>query len=370
MKICLYNVTSTMDLPGTHEVGGTEEFSFRVAEAWQRMGHEVVIVGGEPKPGASTRQTPVPLKLFPYLETAGIPNLGSRFRKLIQRIHFSRRALKYVKSEAFELVLAFKPYDLPPFWLAGLSKRARVLFRFGGTDFFPTDRFWSGAANACFANSRSTADKVQERYHRGCAVIGNGAIVPERAAVIDERVQTVLSAGRLTGWKGFGTLIEAASPLRNRKGWKLVIAGEGEYRPKLEAVIEEFGLKEKVELPGRMPAKEIQDLMRQGALYVQPSTGYDSCPNAVMDAMAAGLPVVISSEVGTPEGFEPGRHGLVFPAGNQQALFEQMIRFLNHPADFARMGEAGRKLVQERFTLDKIAWEILELAKSHVRDRA
>ena len=362
MKICLYNVTSTMDLPGTSEVGGTEEFSFRLAETWQSLGHEVILVGGEPPAGASTRTTTVPLKLFPCRETREILDLGSRYRKLIQRLHFAKKALGFVRGGGFDLVLAFKPYDLPLFFLKGIHKTSRVLFRFGGTDFFPTDRWWQGAAHAFFANSRATAAKVSLRFGCGCEVIANGVDLPENPAILDANTRTILSAGRLVPWKGFATLIEAMSPLRSRKNVKVVIAGEGEDRPRLHSLIEEFGLKEKVSLPGRLSGEELRKRMAKGALYVQPSIGYDSCPNAVMEAMSVGLPVLVSSEVGRPEGFDPGIHGLVFKAGDHQALCEPIIRFLDEPAEFARFGAEARKLIRERYTLERVAEQILELA--------
>jgi len=168
MKICVYNVTSTMDLPGTSEVGGTEEFSFRIAETWQSLGHDVVIVGGEPHAGASTRPTTVPLKLFPYRETREVANFGSRYRKLVQRLHFARNALRYVRNIDFEFVLAFKPYDLMPFCIHGIHNKSRVLFRFGGTDFFPTDRWWQGGQRTPFSLTR-----VRPRRRCPCVMAGN-----------------------------------------------------------------------------------------------------------------------------------------------------------------------------------------------------
>ena len=157
-------------------------------------------------------------------------------------------------------------------------------------------------------------------------------------------------------------MIEAMSPLRSRKNVSMVIAGEGEDRPRLEALIDELGLKEKVSLPGRLSGGDMRELMAKGGLYVQPSIGYDSCPNAVMEAMAAGLPVVISSQVGRIDGFEPGRHGLVFEAGDHQSLCEPIVRFLDGPAEFAGLGAEARKLMSERATPEKVAGQILELA--------
>jgi len=361
VKICVYNVTSTMAAPGTHEVGGTEEFSFRIAEAWRRMGHEVVLVGGKPREGASIRDTTVPLKLFPYRETKDFPDLGTRFRKLMQRLSFARKALPFVRGEGFDLVLAFKPYDLLPFFFSRIRGKTRVLFRFGGTDFFATDSWWSGAADEFFANSAETARKVEERFGCGCAIVSNGVAVPEKAADISAESRTILSAGRLVGWKGFAVLLEALSPLRNRKNWKLVLMGDGEERRKLEHLVQEFGLASKVEMTGTVPPEEVARRLSAGGLYVQPSIGYDSCPNAVMEAMASGLPVVISSRIGQPEGFLKGKHGIVVPAGDHQLLAEAIIRYLDDPSSYAKYGREARRLIVENHTLEQTARKILQL---------
>ena len=67
-------------------VGGIETFSFTVGEAMQRLGHEVVLFGGAPKPGRSHRPTSLTLELHPYWRTCSIPDLGTRFQRLVQRV--------------------------------------------------------------------------------------------------------------------------------------------------------------------------------------------------------------------------------------------------------------------------------------------
>ncbi len=68
MKIAIFLPNATFDLPGSPEVGGIETFSFTVGEALQRLGHEVVLFGGEPKPGHTHRPTTLTLELHPYWE--------------------------------------------------------------------------------------------------------------------------------------------------------------------------------------------------------------------------------------------------------------------------------------------------------------
>ncbi len=68
MKIGIFLPNATFDQPGTSEVGGIETYAFTVGEALQRMGHEVVLFGGKPKPGRTHAATTIPLELAPYWE--------------------------------------------------------------------------------------------------------------------------------------------------------------------------------------------------------------------------------------------------------------------------------------------------------------
>jgi len=84
MKIGIFLPNATFDMPGSPEVGGIETFSFTVGEALQRLGHEVVLFGGKPKPGRNHRATTMTLELHPYWETKSIPDIGTRFQPLHQ----------------------------------------------------------------------------------------------------------------------------------------------------------------------------------------------------------------------------------------------------------------------------------------------
>ncbi|MGH7409967.1 MAG: glycosyltransferase, partial [Candidatus Methylomirabilis sp.] len=75
-------------------------------------------------------------------------------------------------------------------------------------------------------------------------------------------------------------------------------------------------------------------------------------PNAVLEAMAAGKPVVASRVGGIAEAVIHEETGLLVPPGDDQALAEAILRLLEHPAEAARLGEAGRCRVTERFELD------------------
>src|SRR6202021_3726721 len=89
VEIGIFLPNATFDLPGSPEVGGIETFSFTVGEALQKLGHDVVLFGGAPKPGRKHRDTTLTLELHFYWETKSIPDVGTRFQRLIQRLHFA-----------------------------------------------------------------------------------------------------------------------------------------------------------------------------------------------------------------------------------------------------------------------------------------
>ncbi len=174
MKIGIFLPNATFDLPGSPEVGGIETFSFTVGEALQRLGHEVVLFGGEPKPGRRHRTTTLTLELHPYWETKSIPDIGTRFQRLVQRLHFgwsSRRAWARHRCDA---VLLAKPFDWPVAWF---WKRARpdlkVIMGFHGTDFFAGDRHFYPVVDAAFAVSRQVADLAEAHVGKRPVLIPN-----------------------------------------------------------------------------------------------------------------------------------------------------------------------------------------------------
>ena len=174
MKIGIFLPNATFDLPGSPEVGGIETFSFTVGEAMQRLGHEVVLFGGAPKNGRKHRATTLTLELHPYWETKSIPDIGTRFQRLIQRLHFAWSARHAWREQRCDVALFAKPFDWPVAWR---WKRARpelkTIMGFHGTDFFPGDTKFYGAIDAAFAVSPSVAELAEQRVGRRPVLIPN-----------------------------------------------------------------------------------------------------------------------------------------------------------------------------------------------------
>jgi glycosyltransferase involved in cell wall biosynthesis len=143
-------------------------------------------------------------------------------------------------------------------------------------------------------------------------------------------VPIVLSVGTLTLRKDFFTLVRAFSMVRSRRDCRLVILGEGPDREALEALIGELDLRRDVLLPGF--ADNPFAWMRHARVFVS-SSRHEGCPNALMEALACGVPVVSTDCIGgSSEVLEGGKWGRLVPVGNPDAMAAAILATLESPA--------------------------------------
>lgn len=190
-------------------------------------------------------------------------------------------------------------------------------------------------------------------------VIHNGVPldVPRRAAHTGP--VTLLSVGRLRAPKDFATLIRAMAGVEAR----LRIAGDGPDRPALEAEIDRLGLTG-VELLGTRD--DVPELLAGSDVFVLASES-EGLPMSVLEAMAAGLPVVASAVGGVPELVVDGETGVLVPPGDSAALARAITRLVSDPALRDRLGHAGRQRAEREFSLERFEREHLELYRNRAR---
>jgi glycosyltransferase involved in cell wall biosynthesis len=190
-------------------------------------------------------------------------------------------------------------------------------------------------------------------------VIHNGVPldVPRRGAHTGP--VTLLSVGRLRAPKDFVTLVRAMAGLEAR----LRIAGDGPDRPALEAEIDRLGLSN-VELLGTRD--DVPELLAGADVFVLASDS-EGMPMSVLEAMAAGLPVVASAVGGVPELVRDGETGALVPPRDSAALAGALRRIVSDPALVDRLGEAGRQRVEREFSLERFEREHLELYRKRAR---
>lgn len=173
---------------------------------------------------------------------------------------------------------------------------------------------------------------------------------------LSNEVPVILSAGRLTQQKDYSTLIKAFALVRKERAVRLMILGEGEERPKLEALVKELGLEKDVSLPGFV--ENPYAYMARATVFVL-SSKWEGLPTVLIEALACGCPVVaIDCPSGPAEILEGGKWGLLVPVGDETLLAKAIIQTLERPPD--------RELLRKRgleFSVDRAVQQYLELLR-------
>jgi len=132
---------------------------------------------------------------------------------------------------------------------------------------------------------------------------------------------------------------------------KLLLAGDGRERPRLEALVDELGLRERVLFLGHRD--DVPRLLRVFDVFTLSSKTVECFPMSVLEAMSASLPAVCTAVGGVPEMIEDGVTGRVVPREDPEALAAAFLDVLGDPARARAMGLAGRRRVREEFTLKR-----------------
>ncbi|MCD6024346.1 MAG: glycosyltransferase [Fibrobacteria bacterium] len=181
--------------------------------------------------------------------------------------------------------------------------------------------------------------------------------VPPAPAVL--RVPSILAVGRLARLKGYDLLVRAFADIHERlPGWTVTIAGEGEARAELEALIARRGLQQKVHLKGA--TRDPGQAMREASVFVLPSR-VEGFPNALCEAMAHGMAVVATDcEAGPREILTDGVDGILVPVEDVGALAAALLRLAREPETRARMG-ARAAAISSRYSAPTVfaAWDSL-----------
>jgi glycosyltransferase involved in cell wall biosynthesis len=181
-----------------------------------------------------------------------------------------------------------------------------------------------------------------------------GRFRPERAAVQPGRI---LSVGRLVEKKGFTDLVQSLGILHMKgHSFDAEVYGGGPLRDHLESLVRRLGLEGRAAFHGGRPYNEIAAAYRRAAVFVlapvvMDNGDRDGIPNVLVEAMAAGLPVVSTRISGIPELITDGIDGLLVDQRDPAALAVAIERVLTDPDLAARLGLAARRRVERDFDL-------------------
>lgn len=367
VKIALVDVNITVSY------GGIQTALTYLAKALHDIGHEVTVFGGEGPVTPDFGGRNIDLRIYPFAHRDTLPNLGSRFGKLAERVSFARHARKDFIAKDFDWAITAKPFDFFWPWILPKTCRTRFAFRSGGTDFFAGDRFLSRRIAGWFANSHFNAWQIKSHYGIYPKVIYNGVDLerfspakadPARRAQLGLKNNDILFiyAGRIVGWKGLKTALAAlGEPALADLPVKLLIIGNGPDKPSLEK------LATAPHMAGRIHFLPPQSHVELAAWYASadvglfPSVGDEGFSNSIAEAMASGLPVIATAFSGNPETVgNEGTAGLLVPPSDAQALAVAMRELASDAARRGEMGTNARARIERFFTWDKVAHRLLD----------
>jgi glycosyltransferase involved in cell wall biosynthesis len=201
-----------------------------------------------------------------------------------------------------------------------------------------------------FAESLAAAGFAPETIHT-LTTMFDGELFDHAPRVRDpdDGEVRILFMARFVAAKGLFELLEAFGRLaREDRRLTLCLAGDGEERTRAEAWCREHGLEDRVKFPGYVGGTDKALALVNADIFALPSRHGEGCPNALLEAMAAGLPVVVTPVGGIPDIVRDGVHGLVVAPGSTEAL-ETALRLLIE--DRALRDKMGRRNREEAWRL-------------------
>lgn len=350
--------------------GGAGNASAHIADKFERMGHRVTVVtsrfGTLPHredqggmtiyriPGLRRRQDRSnPLEQIIFILSASLWTLRMipRFRPHATLAFFGVPSgpvawlikklfrIPYVVSLRGGDVPGFRPYDFRLY-----HKLAAPFLRV----------IWRNAA-AVVANSgglRQLANAFDPRFE--IPVIPNGIDLDSyKTTGRDWTFPRLLSAGRIVHQKGLDLAMRALGGLKELK-WEWRIAGDGPQMPLLQSLAKELGIGDRVHFLGWQSREELMKCYGQSNIFLFPSR-HEGMPNALLEAMASGLPVVASCIAGSEELVVDGETGYLVPSEDIESLQTALKKLLSDPALREQMGRASRQYVEANYSWESTA---------------
>lgn len=209
--------------------------------------------------------------------------------------------------------------------------------------------------------SQATLDEVRRLMPEitpRSSVILNGLDAPDLApAPIDWEAPRLLCFGRVTDEKGFDLAVRAFADIRQRyPAARLRIAGDGEARPRLEALADSLGVRDAIEFLGWVQPQRIPALLNECSLVLMPSRS-EAFGIAAVQAAHMARPIIAAAVGGLPEVVADGETGFLVAPEQPAPIAERALHLLAHPQQGDAMGKAARERALTRFSLGRVVEE-------------
>lgn len=377
MKKILFVITQ-------NEFGGSQRFLDTLVSHLPKDEYQILIATGKDgdgkflshiyKHGFITKKlTHLVRRISPHHDLLAI----FEFRNLIK--HFQPEVLFLSSSKAGMIgSLAINwPYHLP---------NLKVIYRIGGWAFNDPQPRWrkkllieiekktAKYKDVIVVNNKHDFDQAKRlgiKPHGSLELIYNGLDISEIDYLSRQEARLKLGLpengfvfGTIANFyptKGLKYLIEAVKQLqetRDMKQVKFVIIGEGELRPKLELLIANYHLQDRVILLGRID--DARSYLKAFEAYVQPSVK-EGFPWAILEAMGASLPIIATRVGAIPEVIQDGENGLMVAPSRPDQIADKLVELIANPDLRTTLGSNARETISRVFSLDKMVNQIEQL---------
>ena len=360
--------------------GGVNRHVTNLAQHFMRRGNDVRVVAPSSKYLA---EQPEWLDII-GLSSVGLPASGS-VANITLSYNVSSRVKSYLQRESFDVVHVHEPFmPLLPFNFVRYSSSTTVatfhaardtgsrMYAYGKTILEP----WWGDIDGRIAHSRAALSLIGKYFASRYRIIPSGidygffaAEVPPMPQFMDDK-RNILFVGRQEPRKGLTHLLEAFAILKQEMPrTRLIVVGpDGGLRGVCLRYIQQHHL-EDVVFTDYVPWEDLPRYYRSADVFCAPNTGHESLGLIILEAMAAGLPIVASRIQGFEDVLEDGVHGLLVPPRDSAALAESLKRMLNDAAMREAMGREGARHARD-YSWDEQAGKVLAYYDDIISGRA
>jgi glycosyltransferase involved in cell wall biosynthesis len=336
-------------------LGGGERIVLRLAALLPQYGYRVSILCFSAHPESSALQSPpCPIYLLPLKRTYDL----TAFRAALD-------LRRFIQQNRIQIVQTF--FESSDLWAGAITRAmssAKLIWSRRDMGILRTRKH--SIAYRLLANAPDAVFTVSEQVRRHCIDVDG---------VDPNRVQTIYSGLNLSGWseidrptktsgnlivttvgnirrvKGHDLFIRAAASIAPQfPGVRFTIAGdvlEPDYFIELQQLIRDLNLSDRFHFTGGVT--NLREHLATSDIFVLPSRS-EGFSNAIIEAMAASLPVVATNVGGNAEAVIDGVNGFIIPLEDPAALSAAVSRLISKPSLAKAMGKAGRSLVEEKFT--------------------
>ena len=335
--------------------GGVQQQVLGLARALREKGHEVRVLGPCDGPPPDSFVTP----LGNSLPTA----INGSIAPVAPDASAAFRTIRALNDEAFDVLHVHEPLVPGPTLTAVLVKLAPIVATFhsaGESAAYKTfQKLGRPIARRIDVRVAVSADAVElaQRYIGGeYEVLFNGIDLEAYSGpIVEHRDNAIFFCGRHEPRKGLGVLLEAVSLMPGDV--RLWIASDG---PETESLKAQYENDQRIEWLGRISDAEKIDRLRRASLFCAPSLRGESFGIVLLEAMAAGTPVVSTDIDGYRNVATDGENALLVEPGNARALASAMSRIIADPRLATRLTAAGRIHAQS-YSLDALADHYVQL---------